>query len=108
MESIAGDYYMLALCMVCVKSTLQYAGGCSLSIWCRKALLTSLTPHTARTAVMSCLSDRNLSRVTVGVVGTLSLQSVLHIGTSLIRFGTMCVGFCQSLCYVYNMYNVSS
>ena len=35
MGSIAGDYYMLALCMVCVKAHSQYAGGGCLSIWCR-------------------------------------------------------------------------
>ena len=35
MGSIAGDYYMLALCKVCVKAHSQYAGGGCLSIRCR-------------------------------------------------------------------------
>ena len=41
------------------------------------------------------------SGLTGGVVDRLSLQSVLHTGTSLIPFGTMCVGFRQALCYVH-------
>ena len=63
--------------------------------------------HTRESRSVSVIATFPGSGVTGGVVDRLSLQSVFHTGTSLIPFGTMCVGFCQSLCYVY-IHNVSS
>ena len=109
MGSIAGDYYMLALCMVCVKahSNMQVEHLVQIDVVRHCWPLWPHSLHTRQSRPVSVIATFPASGVTGGVVDRLSLQSVLHAGTSLIPFGTMCVGFCQALCYVY-IRNVSS